>query len=199
MATIRLTKRASKRTWCLRPSSRLLPMRAPAFSFERRKAEALASRIRSAMPLTKPSGSFTSSMRPPTRSPRLMSSVATCSSLSVRKAFTIVARSSPASPPRSTARPQSMSTSRSFCSLPSCTRMLPGCMSPCTKRCLKTMAQKASTICVQASFLLFARDRGESTSSSPPPSAAALLASSSDDSGSPSSKLMTSTFAETQG
>mmetsp|Transcript_9281 Transcript_9281/g.20646 ORF Transcript_9281/g.20646 Transcript_9281/m.20646 type:complete len:329 (-) Transcript_9281:548-1534(-) len=150
IATMRLTKRASKRTRCLRPNMRLLPMSAPAFSLLSWKLQALPCLMRSEMPRTKPGLSTTSSGLPPTLSERSTSKVATSSSLLVKNALTIFERSSPASPPRLMVRPQSSSTS--------CTRspwrlhrMLPGCRSPCTKRYLKTIAQKLSTKVLQAS------------------------------------------------
>mmetsp|Transcript_65180 Transcript_65180/g.142860 ORF Transcript_65180/g.142860 Transcript_65180/m.142860 type:complete len:259 (-) Transcript_65180:802-1578(-) len=183
IATIRLTNRASKRTPCLRPNNKLWPISEPALSLESLNPTLFPDRIKSAMPFTNPSGSRTSSALPPTLSLSLIKRLATSSSDLVRKAFTIIDRSSPASPLKSMTRPQSNRTS--------CTgepsggwrhKMFPGCKSPWTNLCLKTIAQKLSTKIRQASSL---------STSMPLGSSSKVFR------GSPSSKLMTRTSRET--
>mmetsp|Transcript_17523 Transcript_17523/g.41104 ORF Transcript_17523/g.41104 Transcript_17523/m.41104 type:complete len:221 (-) Transcript_17523:763-1425(-) len=155
----------------------------PAFSFESLKPTPFPERMRLAIPLTNTSGCTTSSGLPPTLSLSEMSKRATSSSDFVRKAFSIADRSSPAWPDRSMTRPQSSKTN---CTLPEASdggrhSMFPGCRSPCTKRYLNTMAQKLSTRIRQASSL---------GRSGPSESSKAVR-------GSPSSKLITSTFGAT--
>mmetsp|Transcript_141234 Transcript_141234/g.451422 ORF Transcript_141234/g.451422 Transcript_141234/m.451422 type:complete len:305 (-) Transcript_141234:831-1745(-) len=184
MATMRFTKRASKRTRCLRPSNMLRPMSAPALSFESWYFTVLPSRIKLAMPVTKPDGSTTSSALPPTRSLSWMSMPATSSSGRVRKALTIMDKSSPGWPVKSMTRPQSKTTIWTPPPFPRLQKRLPGCMSPWTKRCWNTIAQKRSTRIFQAAICSFASSVGPAVSSSWM--------------GSPSSKLMTSASDATQ-